>query len=237
MSQLVKPENFFVDRFGVTDRSLERVFAELLGGRVDHADLYFEYTISEELSLEEGQVKRAARHVSQGAGVRAQAGERTGYAHTDEITIDRLALAASQAKYIADRSGSSAIVRVGPNGQPHDLYPVADPPVDAPRDRKVALLLEVDRLARRHDPRITQVMATLYAEEQIILIVTPQGWQVGDVRPLIRLSVSVIAEEGETRQFGNFGGGGRVPFDYFLEHERWAFYTREAARQAILKLS
>jgi len=237
MSQLVKPENFFADRFGVTDRSLERVFAELLGGRVDHADLYFEYTISEELSLEEGQVKRASRHISQGAGVRAQAGERTGYAHTDEITLDRLALAASRARYIADRSGSSAVAKIGPNGRPHDLYSVADPPVDAPRDRKVALLHEVDRAARRHDPRITQVMATLWAEEQIILIVTPQGWQVGDVRPLTRLSVSVIAEEGENRQSGNFGGGGRVPFEFFLENERWAFFTREAARQAVLKLS
>src|SRR3972149_11545575 len=124
MSQLVKPENFFADRFGVTDRSLERVFAELRGGRVDHADLYFEYTISEELSLEEGQVKRASRHISQGAGVRAQAGERTGYAHTDEITLDRLALAASRARYIADRSGRSAVAKIGPQGRPHAPHSV-----------------------------------------------------------------------------------------------------------------
>ncbi len=237
MSQLVKPEKFFADRFGMTDRSLERVFAELVGGQVDHADLYFEYSVSEELALEEGQVKRASRHVSQGAGVRAQAGERTGYAHTDQITLDRLALAASRAKYIADRGGSSAVVRVDSDGRPHDLYGLSKAPVDAPRDRKVALLYDVDRLAREYDRRITQVMATLWAEEQIILVVTPRGWQVGDVRPLTRLSVSVIAEEGENRQFGNFGGGGRVEFDFFLEKERWAFYTREAARQAILKLS
>ncbi|MBI1893408.1 MAG: metalloprotease TldD, partial [Candidatus Rokubacteria bacterium] len=219
MSQLVKPEKFFADRFGMTDRSLERVFAELVGGQVDHADLYFEYTVSEELSLEEGQVKRASRHVSQGAGVRAQAGERTGYAHTDQITLDRLALAASRAKYIADRGGSSAVVRVDSEGRPHDLYGLSKAPVDAPRDRKVALLHDVDRLAREYDRRITQVMATLWAEEQIILVATPRGWQGGDVRPLTRLSVSEIDEEGENRQSGNFGGGGRVEFDFFLEKE------------------
>ncbi len=112
------PERFFEDRFGLTSSTMERLLGSALAGRVDHADLYLEYRVSEELTLEEGAVKKASRHVSQGAGVRAQAGERTGYAHTDDLALPNLEEAARQARAIADQASASSVVAVSPHGAP-----------------------------------------------------------------------------------------------------------------------
>ncbi|HTY77808.1 MAG TPA: metalloprotease TldD [Candidatus Bathyarchaeia archaeon] len=233
---LARPERFFEDRFGLTSSVLERLLGSELAGRVDHADLYLEYRISEELTLEEGAVKKASRHVSQGAGIRAQSGERTGYAHTDDLALPNLEEAARQARAIADRAGASAVVAVG-TGRPHDLYTLAEPPISAALDRKLALLGQVDKAARAADPRVKQVIASLGSEDVVVLIATPSGWTVGDVRPLTRLNVTVIVEENGKREIGSYGGGGRVPLDFFLEGERWRRFTSEAVRQATMKLS
>ena len=230
------PERFFADRFGLNAGALERLLGSTLIGRVDHADLFLEYRVSEELVLEEGAVKKAARHVSQGAGVRAQSGERTGYAHTDDLALPNLEEAARQARAIADRASSSAVVAVGHEGAPHDLYSLAEPPIAANLDRKVALLGQVDATARALDPRVRQVIATLGSEDVVVVMATPSGFTVGDVRPLTRLNVTVIVEDGAKREIGGYGGGGRVPFDFFLEHERWKHYVTEAVRQAVIKL-
>src|SRR2546423_12298621 len=128
---LAKPERFFSDRFNVTPSVMEKVLGGALKGRVDDADIYLEYRINEELVLEEGQVKKASRHVSQGAGVRAQAGTRTGYAHTDDISMRNLDEAARQARAIADRSSTSGVVALASRGRPHDLYSLAEPPIAA----------------------------------------------------------------------------------------------------------
>src|SRR5262244_1613614 len=232
---LARPERFFEDRFGLTSSALERLLGTQLAGRVDHADLYLEYRISEELTLEEGAVKKASRHVSQGAGIRAQSGERTGYAHTDDLALPNLEEAARQARAIADQAGAGAVVAVG-TGRPHDLYTLAEPPVIAPLDRKLALLNQVDAAARALDPRVKQVIASLGSEDVVVLIATPSGWTVGDVRPLTRLNVTVIVEENGKREIGSYGGGGRVPLDFFLEGERWRRFTSEAVRQGTVKL-
>src|SRR5262249_46340923 len=118
----------------------------------------------------------------------------------------------------------------------HDLYTLAEPPIEAALSRKVDLLRRVDALARGADPRVRQVIASLWSEEQTVLIATSAGFQVGDVRPLTRMSVSVVVEENGRREIGGFGGGGRIAFDFFVEGERWATYTREAVRQAVIKL-
>ncbi|MDP2702679.1 MAG: metallopeptidase TldD-related protein, partial [Candidatus Rokubacteria bacterium] len=201
---------------------------------------FLEYRVSEELTLEEGAVKKASRHVSQGAGIRAQSGERTGYAHTDDLALPNLEEAARQARAIADQTSASTTVAVGP-GRPHDLYTLAEPPVNAALDRKVALLLKMDAAARAFDPRVKQVIASLGSEDVVVLIATPSGWTVGDVRPLTRLNVTVIVEENGKREIGTYGGGGRVPFDFFLEadrgeEDRWRRYTSEAVRQATINL-
>src|SRR5712692_786419 len=232
---LARPERFFEDRFGLSASALDRLLGSELAGRVDHADLFLEYRVSEELILEEGAVKKASRHVSQGAGIRAQSGERTGYAHTDDLALPNLEEAARQARAIADSASSSAVVAVG-GGKPHDLYTLAETPITAALDRKVKLLGQVDAAARAADPRVRQVIASLGSEDVVVLIATPSGWTVGDVRPLTRLNVTVIVEENGKREMGGYGGGGRVPFDFFLEHERWRHYTSEAVRQAVIKL-
>ena len=232
-----RPESFFSDRFNVTASLLDRVLGSSLLGKVDDADIYLEYRINEELQLEEESVKKASRHVSQGAGVRAQAGTRTGYAHTDDISITNLEEAARQARAIADRAATSATVAVASRGRPHDLYALAEPPVAADLGRKLDLLRRLDAAARAADPRVRQVIVSLTSEEIVMLIATASGLTVGDVRPLTRLSVTVIAEDRGRREIGSHGGGGRVPLDWFLEGERWRRYAAEAARQATLKLS
>jgi TldD protein len=238
MSDLVRqrPESFFSDRFNVTNPLMERLLGTALRGRVDDADIYLEYRINEELVLEEGTVKKASRHVSQGAGVRAQVGTRTGYAHTDDISMDRLEEAARQSRAVADQASTSAVVAI-PGGRPHNLYDLDEPPVVTDLARKVSLLRSVDSAARASDQRVRQVIVSLASEEVVMLIATASGWTVGDVRPLTRLNVSVIAEDNGKREIGAFGGGGRVAFDFFLEEERWRRFAREATRQATLKLT
>ena len=215
---------------------MERLLGGSLAGRVDDADIYLEYRVNEELVLEENVVKKASRHVSQGAGVRAQAETRTGYAHTDDISLSNLEEAARQARAIADRPGTSGILAVPSQGRAHDLYALAEPPIAAALDRKLELLRRVDAAARAADPRIAQVIASLASEQIVMLIATASGWTIGDVRPLTRLNVTVIAEENGKREIGSWGGGGRVPCDFFLEEDRWARFATEAARQATLKL-
>jgi len=232
----IRPESFFADRFNVSSSLLERVLGGSLLGRVDDADIYLEYRVNEELQLEEGTVKKASRHVSQGAGVRALSGTRTGYAHTDDISLPNLEEAASQARAIADRAGASGAVAVPSRGRPHDLYTLTEPPVVTDLARKLDLLRKVDDAARAADPRVTHVIASLSSEEVVTLVATASGWTVGDVRPLTRLNVTAIAEENGRRETGGWGGGGRVALDFYLEEERWRGFAREAARQAVLKL-
>ncbi|MBI2219018.1 MAG: metalloprotease TldD [Candidatus Rokubacteria bacterium] len=232
-----RPERFFADRFNVTPSLMERLLGSALKGRVDEADIYLEYRVNEELVLEEGAVKKASRHVSQGAGIRAQAGERTGYAHTDDIELGNLEEAARQARAIADQSAASAVVPVTGDRRPHDLYALDEPPIVTDLERKLALLRTVDAATRAVDPRVKQVIVSLAAEQVVMLVATAAGWTVGDIRPLTRLNVTAIAEDEGKREMGGWGGGGRVAFDFFLEGERWRRYATEAARQATLKLS
>jgi TldD protein len=232
-----RPESFFSDRFNVTPGLMERLLGANLVGRVDDADIYLEYRVNEDLVLEENVVKKASRHVSQGAGVRAQSGTRTGYAHTDDLAVKNLEEAARQARAIADRAGQSGIVAVAGRGRPHDLYTLAEPPIVTELARKLELMRKIDAACRAADRRVTQVIVSLTSEEVVMLIATASGWTVGDVRPLTRLNVTAIAEDAGRREIGGFGGGGRVPFDFYLEAERWKRLATEAARQATLKLS
>jgi TldD protein len=237
MTEIVhaRPERFFADRFNVTPSLIDRLLGSALRGRVEDADVYLEYRVNEELVIEEGTIKKASRHVSQGAGVRAQAGTRTGYAHTDDISITNLEEAARQARAIADRSSAGGVVAV-PASTPHDLYTLAEPPIATDLDRKVELLKRVDAAARAFDPRVRQVIASVTSEDVVVLVATASGFAVGDVRPLTRLNVTVIVEDDGKREIGAYGGGGRVAFDHFLTEDRWKRFANEAARQAILKL-
>jgi TldD protein len=235
IAQRAFPERFFADRFGLTQSRVEGLVGSA-ASRVDYADVFVEYQVAEELVLEDGVVKRASRTISQGAGVRAQAGVRTGYAYTDDLDIRHLEIAARQARAIAEHPGEAGPVAVHESPRSHDLYRLPLAPVEADLTAKVLLLSQVDRLARAQDPRVRQVIVTLVSLEQMVLMATSANWLQGDVRPLTRLSVNVVVEDGTRREVGTFGGGGRVAFDYFLESERWARFAREAARQALMKL-
>src|SRR5256712_4227177 len=234
MTDLVRtrPESFFSDRFSITSDLMERVLGGNLIGKVDDADIYLEYRVNEELVLEEGAVKKASRHVSQGAGVRAQSATRTGYAHTDEISLKNLEEAARQARAIADRSTASGTLALPSRGRPHDLYTLAEPPIAADLARKLDLLRRIDAETRATDPRIRQVIASITSEEVIMLIATASGWTVGDIRPLTRLNVTTIAEDGGKREIGSYGGGGGVAFDFFLEGGPRRPLAAAARRQA-----
>jgi TldD protein len=237
-----EPGGFFLDRYGLAVGELEHVLGDALARRGDHADLYFEFTTSESLQLEESLVKKATRNVSQGVGVRVVARDRTGYAYSDEVTLDRLRLAASAARAIAADSVVQAPVAVGGPTVTHDLYRLVKPPIAAELRDKVALLDAIDVEARRYDPRIRNVLASLSCEQKLVFLMTSQGVVASDTQPLVRVHVTVIAEDGPLRQQGSFGGGGRAPFEFLHEIEprsglpRFLHFTREAARQAIVNL-
>ncbi|MEK6600950.1 MAG: metalloprotease TldD, partial [Candidatus Binatota bacterium] len=216
---------------------LEKVLASALEKKADYADLYFEYRVNEAVSLEEGMVKNTSRSTANGVGVRVLAEAKTGYAFTDDVTIENLELAARTAQYIAQNKQSLLPVPVGERGaRAHDLYPVKAPPTDVPLEGKIALLYEMDRLARAIDPRVKNVFASLASEYKIVLIASSQGWVVGDIQPLTRLNITCIAEQKGNRQMGSYGGGGRVDFGFFTEKRDYERYTREAVRQALLNL-
>ncbi len=236
MDELARPERFFHDRFGLSDGALERVLGTALARRADYADIYFEFRVNQTASLEEGVVKKATRNVSQGVGVRVLAGTRSGYAHSDEVSLERLELAARTARVIADeRGGAAALPAAGVPAAGHDLYAVARRPIDTPLPEQIALLARVDAAARAVDPCITNVLAGIGIEHRVVLVVGSGGLVVGDVRPLVHLSVTCIAERGGVRQHGTYGGGGRFVFDT-LADGRAERFAREAARQALVNL-
>ncbi len=238
-SENVEPLGLLHRHFGLDDRSLTRTLDATLENQVDYADLFFEYTTQDSVTLEESLVKSGDRHVSQGVGVRAQIGERQGYAHSDEVTIESLQLAASTARAISRATADSPqAVEVRPRTPAHDLYPVRCAPTEVPVDRKVALLGEIDRLARSLDPRVKQVMASVMSEHRTVLMAGSDGTLVGDTRPLVRLNVQVIASDasGPHREIGYQGSGGRFDLDRLFEPDEWQFVVRKAVRLATLNL-
>ncbi|MDH3520339.1 MAG: metalloprotease TldD [Myxococcales bacterium] len=231
--------HFFREHFGLDEQRLTATLDSVLERRIDYADLFFEHTTQDSVVLEEGIVKSGDRHLEQGVGVRAQNGERQGYAHSDDVTVESLRVAASTARTIAREAGGGGALAVAANARgARDLYPVAEAPTDVPVQRKVALLEEIDRYARRLDPRVKQVMASCIAQHRQLLIAGSDGTLVGDVRPLVRLNVQVIAESGDgaRREASYQGMGGRHAFDLLLEPERWRPLVEEAVRIAALNL-
>jgi TldD protein len=224
--------------FGFSDQVVRRALGKVKVREVDYADLYFESRQSESVSMEEGIVKRAVKSLSQGVGVRATAGEKTGFAYSDELTQRDLEIAADAARYIAGSPHSGDPVPATHRERPvRDLYPTESSVADIATGERVDLLNLIDAEARRYDPRIRNVMASFNHEYKRIVVATTEGLVVGDVQPLSRLQVTCVAEENGNRQIGTFGGGGRVGFAFYREEDRYRHYAREAARQAILNLS
>jgi TldD protein len=211
------------------------VLGEVMGHAVDYADVYFQAVREESWSLEDGIVKDGAHSIDRGVGVRALAGERTGFAYSDEVVLPALLESARAARAIA-RSGSSGGLQAWHARGGRELYLPVDP-IDTLDDRdKVRLLEEIDREARALDARITQVMASLSASHETVMVLASDGTLAADVRPLVRLNVSVIIEHQGRREQGYAGGGGRFAYTEFRTGERWRALVREAVRTAQVNL-
>ncbi len=213
---------------------LDTVFGQILAHRVDYADLYFQYTRSESWSLEEGIVKSGSFNIDQGVGVRAVSGEKTAFAYSDDISLPALDAAAQATRAIA-RQGQAGRAQVAKRATGHNLYVQHDPIASLHDPMKVALLERVERQARALDTRVTQVMAWLAGEYEVVLVARSDGVLAADVRPLVRLSLQVIVEAGGRREQGSAGGGGRFDYAYFTD-DVLADYARKAVDQALVNL-
>ena len=228
-------KRYFFDTFGITERLLERCLGEALSAGGDYADLYFESIASTSIGLDESLVKSANQGMSAGCGVRVVAGERTGYAYTDDLSADRLLRAARTAALIASGPAKEPVAGFREKQQ-QNLYPVLSPKGDADISAKLDLLLRADRAARAVDPRIVQVRASFSDETRRILIAASDGAFASDTQPLARLNVFVIAKDQADVARGSAGGGGRVELDYFLTEKTPEGFAQEATRQALLQL-
>ena len=220
---------------GLSENDLERVLQQLLTHEVDNADLYFQSSRHEAWSLEDGIVKSGAHSIERGVGVRAVSGEKTGFAYSDEIVLPALNQAATTARAIA-RLGQEGRVQAWSRRGKQALYQPLDPIETLKAEEKIALLQALDAEARKQDSRIKQVMVSLAAVHDTVLVAGSDGTLAADVRPLVRLNISVVAEDKGRREQGTAGGGGRVGFAMFLDEDRGLSYAREAVRQALVNL-
>ncbi len=228
-----------LEPFGLDESHLTRALSEIRSHRVDDADLYFQYTRSEGWSLEEGIVKTGSFSIDQGVGVRAIHGEKTAFAYSDDISEASLLDAARTVRAIAAAAKDTTRVKVAAPRKKvagsRSLYPELDPIASLDSNAKVALLGKVETRARAKDPRVAQVMAGLAAEYDVVLVARADGTIAADVRPLVRLSVTVIAEQNGRREVGSAGGGGRFGLAYF-DDETIGRYVDDAVRQALVNL-
>ncbi len=225
-----------LEPFGLDETHLARALAEIRAHRVDDADLYFQYTRSEGWSLEEGIVKTGSFSIDQGVGVRAVSGEKTAFAYSDDISQASLLDAARTVRSIASVAQSGR-VKVAPRkiATSRSLYPGIDPIASMDSTAKVALLEKAERQARAKDPRVAQVMAGLASEYDVVLVARADGTLAADVRPLVRLSITVIAEQNGRREVGSSGGGGRFGLAYF-DDAQITRYVDEAVDAALVNL-
>ncbi|MGB9151076.1 MAG: metalloprotease TldD [Burkholderiales bacterium] len=227
-------QNTLLTPFALDEGALSRVFGSIMTHQVDYADLYFQYSRHESWSLEEGQVKSGSFNIDQGVGVRAVSGEKTAFAYSDDINLAALESAAHATRAIARAGGSGAAVPVK-HGSGRNLYLPHDPLSSLPDTEKVRLLERLEKYCREIDPRVVQVMASLAGEYEVVLVARHDGMMAADVRPLVRLSVTVIAESGAMREQGSGGGGGRFDYRHFTD-EVLQDYAKQAVHQAVTNL-
>ncbi|MCM2251821.1 MAG: metalloprotease TldD [Ramlibacter sp.] len=236
LERLATAQRLLLEPFGLDETHLARALAEIATHRVDDADLYFQYTRSEGWSLEEGIVKTGSFSIDQGVGVRAVSGEKTAFAYSDDISEASLLDAARTVRTIsaASRTGRAKVGAKKIAGG-RSLYRAVDPIATLDSTAKVRLLERAEKLARSKDPRVVQVMAGLASEYDVVMVARADGTLAADVRPLVRLSLTVIAEQNGRREVGSGGGGGRFGLAYF-DDERIESYVDDAVRAALTNL-
>ncbi len=220
---------------GLADNDIDQVMGHLQGASIDAADIYFQVSRYESWILEDGIVKEGSHNIEKGAGVRAVSGEKTGFAYSDDIDLTALLDAANNVKSIA-RSGLEGQRRIQTRAYGLDLYAPFDPLKSISEEDKIALLKRVDEEIRKKDSRIEQVIVSLVGVHDVILVAARGGSLHGDVRPLVRMNVSVIIERNGRREQGSSGGGARTGYHHFLDEDRAMGYAEEALRQATVNL-
>jgi TldD protein len=220
---------------GLGEQQLSTTLGSVMRGGVDYADLYFQVSRQESWTLEDGIVREGSFSVDQGVGVRANSGEKTGFAYSDELMLPALESAARAARAIA-RQGEEKSVQAWHSEAPPSLYMAADPTTSIDDQAKTNLLLELDAATRALDKRVEQVIVSLSSSQDLVLVAASDGTMAADVRPLIRLNVSVILEEGGRREQGYAGGGARTDLSYFIDGDLPLGYAQEAVRQAIVQM-
>ena len=225
---------------GLDELDIEKTLMSIMAPQIDYADLYFQYSRHESWSLDEGTVKSGSYGIEQGVGVRAVSGEKTGFAYSDEIILPALDSAAKAARSIAKDTvvghELSASSQVKPTGaQSPVLYSPLNPAASLGDQEKVDLLKKAEAIARKADARVSQVSVSLAGVQDAIVVARNDGYIGGDIRPLVRLNVSVIVEENGRREQASYGGGGRYDYGYF-DDQTVEFYALEAVRQAVVNL-
>ncbi|QNB06618.1 metalloprotease TldD [Herbaspirillum frisingense] len=236
MGALQAARDVLLTPFGLDESKLLKALGNMFTHKVDYADLYFQFTKSEGWSLEEGIVKTGSFSIDQGVGVRAVSGDKTAFSYSDEISEAALMDAAAATRTIA-RQGSGKVKVAGsmiPAGG-RALYLPHDPLTSLDATAKVQLLERVERIARAKDPRVKQVMASLSGEYDVVLVARADGVLAADIRPLVRVSVTVIAEQNGRREMGSSGGGGRYDYGYFSD-VLLEKYASEAVATALVNL-
>ncbi len=232
---LLVARNSILDPAGLADHDIDRVMSELLSKSVDAADIYFQSSRYESWVLEDRIIKEGSHSIEQGVGVRAICGEKTGFAYSDDLELPSLLAAAKNVASIS-RSGGEVIVNLKSAPCVNNLYRPADPLQSIPEQEKIDLLNSIDRETRKLDQRVEQVIISLIGAYDVVMVISQDGRMVSDVRPLVRLNVSVIVEQDGRREQGASGGGARLDYGYFLDKQRGLEYGREAVRQALVNL-
>ncbi|MCZ6861624.1 MAG: metalloprotease TldD [Alphaproteobacteria bacterium] len=233
MSDLARTDDLFFTRAGMDRSRVERIVGDALHG-ADDGELYLEYTVSESLIFDDGHLRSANFDQTQGFGLRAVSGEASGYAHSSELSHGAIERAAKTVRAV--RAGASGTVAAAPPGTNTSLYTDDNPLDSVPFEVKVKLLSDIDDYARGLDKRVRQVSVSLLGSWQAIQILRAGGERAADIRPLVRLNVSIVAAEGERMETGSYGVGGRSPYDEWITPESWRSQADEALRQALVNL-
>ncbi|RED45046.1 metalloprotease TldD [Aestuariispira insulae] len=233
MSNIARTDQIFFENTGLDQSRVEKLVSDTLRG-ADDGELFLEYCQSESLFLDDGKIRAANFDTTQGFGLRSIAGEVSGYAHSSELSEAALKRAANTVQAV--HSGHSGTFADAPNGTNNILYTDENPLGDFSFEQKVKLLGEIDAYARAKDPRVSQVSASIAGEWQAVQIVRPSGLRVADIRPLVRLNISVVVTDGDRMETGSYGTGGRVGFGEFVTEASWQASVDEALRQALVNL-
>ncbi|MEI9931590.1 MAG: metalloprotease TldD [Rhizomicrobium sp.] len=231
---MTQANDLFFSRTGMDRDRVQSTIDDALRGS-DDGELFLEYRQSESFSFDDGRLKAAAFDTMQGFGLRAVSGEATGYAHASEMSEDAIKRAADTVRAVA--RGHSGVASASPARTNKHLYTDIDPLGTAEFEIKVKLLEEMNAFARSRDPRVKQVSCSLTGEWQNIEILRPGGETYRDIRPLVRIGVSVVVEQDGRQESGSFGGGGRGGYETYLAPDYWHAAVEEALRQALVNLS